>query len=89
MIIGGIYSQNGGRELIESQYTAELNDIQKIITTIDSELYRTKPSKEKTKLGRMLYNPVSLNNAFKHEFKKCGWQSRKVYCEYSTKYYTS
>ena len=38
-------------------------------------------------LGRMLYNPRSLNVAFKAEFAKLGWQAVRVSCEYPTNYY--
>lgn len=37
--------------------------------------------------GRMLFNPVSLNNAFKREFKQLGWTTQRVPCEYSQEYY--
>lgn len=88
MIIAGIFSQNGGQEIIEKHYPAELNEIRQVISSVDSELYRTKTSKEKTKQGKLLYAPRTLNRAFKDEFTKYQWTSHKVFCEYPTQYYT-
>jgi hypothetical protein len=45
--------------------------------------------KEKTMFNRILYNPKSLNKAFKEEFAKYGWTNQRVKCEYSEKYYTN
>jgi len=39
--------------------------------------------------GRMLYNPRALNAAFKHEFTGLGWQTVRVPCEYSDRFYVS
>jgi hypothetical protein len=88
MIIAGIYSQNKGRETIEAHYAAELDEVSKVIATVDSERYRTKESKEKTKHGRLLYHPKSLNSAFKDAFQGFAWKSHKVFCAYSSEYYT-
>jgi len=89
MIIAGIYSFKGGREIVESQYAAELGEIERVINTVNSEEHRTKISKEKTMPGKMLYNPRSLNSAIKHEFTKHSWVKYRVLCEYSTDHYVS
>ncbi len=87
MIIGGIYSFKGGREIIESNYGAEIQDIIEIIAAVDSQVHKTKVSREKTMPGKMLYKPGSLNRAFKQEFGARGWQKHKIYCEYSIEDY--
>ncbi|MEM0493519.1 MAG: BglII/BstYI family type II restriction endonuclease [Candidatus Thermoplasmatota archaeon] len=88
MIIAGEYSFNKGKRYIEKRYFSQLKEIINIIKQIDANEYITKKSKEKTMPGQMLYSPISLNKAFKKEFEKCGWNSLRVKCKYSTKYYT-
>lgn len=88
MIVAGIYSFKGGREVVETRYAAELNEIRRVITLVDPEVHRTKASKEKTMPGKMLYNPRSLNQAVKEHFTAAGWRNYRVPCEYSSDYYT-
>ena len=87
MNIAGIYSFNGGGEIIEAKYGAELQEIERAITSVNDDLHRTKTSKEKTMPGRKLYSPTSLNKAFKREFLARGWEKFKVECEYPTEYF--
>ena len=37
--------------------------------------------------GRMLYNPVKLNKAFKDKFQKAGWKTVRKKCDYPREYY--
>jgi hypothetical protein len=87
MKIGAIYSFKNGREIVESKYSAELKEIQQVIAAIDSELHKTKRSEEKTMPGKILYNPVALNAAFKQEFHQLGWEPHREPCVYPTEYY--
>lgn len=87
MRVVGKYSFNGGKEVVEADYAAELEEICKALGPVDADKYRTKESKEKTMSGKMLYSPGELNKAIKHEFKKYGWNSLRVACDYPTKYY--
>ncbi len=89
MIIAGIYSFNGGREIIESKYTSELREVEQVIALVDSMKYKTKASRERTKSGRTLYSPPSLNMAFKIEFEKRNWHTHRVKCDYPAEYYTA
>lgn len=88
MIIGGIYSFKQGREIIENEYGDLLAEVRQTIASIDCQQHKTKQSKEKTMPGRILYNPRSLNRAFKAEFAANGWASHKEVCEYPTEFYT-
>jgi hypothetical protein len=88
MIIAGVYSFNGGREVVESQFSTELVEIQRTIASINCEEHRTKVSKEKTMPGRLLYKPSSLNKAYKSSFSAYRWQSHKEPCEYPTEFYS-
>lgn len=87
MRIVGIYSFNGGREVIEAQFAAELSEVEQVIAAVDSEKHKTKTSREKTMPGRKLYSPRALNRAFKAKFEELGWSTRRVVCDYSTEYY--
>jgi hypothetical protein len=83
------YSFNNGEAEVRDRYRHLLGDIENIVSVVDAKEHRTKRSKERTKQFRMLYNPKSLNAAFKHEFAKRGWEPRKEYCEYSSEYYVA
>lgn len=87
VIIAGIYSFNRGKQVIQRKHKLLIEEIKGIITAVDAGGHRTKKSEEKTMPGRMLYNPDSLNKAFKAEFYARHWQNVRVKCEYPTNYY--
>ena len=88
MKIAGIYSFNGGREVVAQKYPHLLEEIVEAITSINEEDHKTKESKEITMPGAMLYSPSSLNRAFKTDFARIGGrQPVRVKAEYSVKYY--
>ncbi|MBE0415548.1 MAG: restriction endonuclease [Dehalococcoidia bacterium] len=88
MIIAGEFSFNDGKKVINSKYKHLLREVKAVISTIDANQHKTKRSKEKTMPGRMLFNPKSLNEAFKKEFYDRQWQKAKIKCDYPTGYYT-
>jgi hypothetical protein len=88
MIVAGIYSFNGGREIIEAEYKNELEEVKEVIVSVDSEQYKSKISRERTMLDRPLYSPRALNRAFKAEFASRGWAPHREICVYSNDYYT-
>ncbi len=87
MRVVALYSFNRGKEIIESQYKAELEEVTQVINEVDAKLYFDKESKEKTMPGRMLYSPTRLNAAFAQNFYPLGWRKHKEYCDYSPGYY--
>jgi len=89
MIIAGKYSFNNGLTLLQKQHAALLDQIEHIIAQVSASLYQNKKSREKTIRGRLLYSPVRLNKAFKEKFVKRGWKSKRVSCDYPTKFYLS
>lgn len=89
MIIAGVFSFNSGREFVSGKYGHLLHEVENIIQVADANRHKTKRSKEKTMPGRMLFNPQSLNKAFKSEFSRRHWQSVRITCEYPATYYTS
>ena len=58
MKIGGIFSFNNGKEIIEAEYAAELHEIQTIIEAIDGQEHKTKVSAEKTMLAKCFISQV-------------------------------
>lgn len=88
MRIAGIYSFNKGREVVEKEYPVLLEQITEVISSIDEEKHKSKVSKEKTMLKKLLYSPRKLNKAFKKDFARIGgWAPIRVKAEYSVKYY--
>ncbi len=89
MIIAGIYSFKDGENIIKANFMSELEEIQSIISLMDSEKHKTKVSQEKTMSGKMLYKPSALNESFKENFMRLGWERIRIPCEYPTEYYTA
>ena len=76
------YDFNGGKNAVQSKYAAEYAQIEAAINAIDSSLYKTKESTEKTMMGKMLFSPTEINKAFKRELGRTGWSHHKVNCDY-------
>lgn len=87
MRIVGRYSFNDGQAVVNRKFAAELKEVESAVRAVDSSLYKTKESKEKTMAGQMLFSPSEINGAFKQEFARTGWKPIRVKCEYSTKHY--
>ena len=85
--IAAQYSFKNGFDEIKKRYSNLLSEIKNAIGNVDASQARTKISAEKTMLGRTLYSPVKLNEAFKNELFPKGWKNVKVDCEYPTTYY--
>lgn len=81
------YSFKDGLDEVTKRYPHLLAEIKEAITAVDASEAKTKLSREKTKIGRMLYSPVALNKAFQNELYPKGWQNLSVDCEYPTTHY--
>ena len=86
MIVAGIYSFKNGKNVIEYQFQALLQEILKIIQSIHPQ--RKKISQEKTMTGKLLFSPIQINQAFKTQFQHKSWKTCRIQCEYSQDYYT-
>lgn len=74
------YSHLNGEEYLIVHYNHLYEEIKSIIANISAEDFKTKISKEKTKIGQHLYSPVDLNNVFREKFNALGWhESRYQY----------
>lgn len=89
MIVAARFSFNNGAEYVQERYPHLLAEVLEAIHSIDADLHRTKESDEVTMKGKMLFSPVSLNQAFKDALHPLGWQSHRVVCNYSKDHYTS
>ena len=87
MKIAGVYSFKGGARAIESTYPHLFEEVKQAISEVKASDHMTKSSREKTMPGKLLYNPKSLNKAFKATFGQRGWKPVRVNCDYPTRYY--
>lgn len=53
------------------------HEILDCVALVDAEKYKTKISREKRKLGNVLYSPSKLNAEFGRLFRKRGWESSR------------
>ena len=80
MRIAAKYSNLNGLEYLLVHKPNLWEEIESVVERVDAEEQRTKQSKEKRKIGRLLYSPPGLNSRFKDEFKALGWgESRRSY----------
>jgi hypothetical protein len=78
MNVVGRYSHLNGAEYMMVHHPRLLEEIETVIVEVDAERCRTKESKERGMVGRMLYSPVDLNAAFKDGFQARGWVQRRA-----------
>lgn len=65
------YSHLGGSEILIVRYPQILNEINQVIQSVQAN--RIKESKEKNKLGEMLFSPVDMNQQFARSFNAFGY----------------
>lgn len=70
------YSHLNGEEYLIVHHQKEYDEIINAIKSVDASRHKTKVSEEKTRKGKLIYNPITLNNAFKVQFKASGWRAR-------------
>lgn len=69
------YSHLNGEEFLLVHKPSLYNEIQHAIEILDAEKFLTKESKEKGRIGELLYNPDAINREFKRIFEDLGWNS--------------
>lgn len=72
------YSHLNGWEYLLVHKKQLWEEIEAVISSIDAEQYRTKVSKEKRMMGKYLYNPSEMNDAFKERLQEKGWKESRV-----------
>jgi hypothetical protein len=80
MKVDEVYSHLNGLEFLQVHHPNLWFEIQEVIANVNATNCRTKESKEKTMMGKMLFSPIAMNNCFKEALQKRGWsQSRVTY----------
>ena len=77
MQITSRYSHLNGWEFLYVHHENLLDEIEEVLASVDAETCRTKESKEKTKLGQLLYSPQAMNEAIKKGFNAKKWEQRR------------
>ena len=77
MRIAAQYSHLNGWEFLFVHHKDLLQEIEEVIASVDAEACRTKLSREKTKIDRLLYSPVDMNKAIADGFKGRRWEQRR------------
>lgn len=78
MRIGQYYSHLNGYEYMLVHKRQLWDEICSAINNVDASLAFTKVSKEKNRVGELLYSPSNMNHLFKKEFIKSGWEERRI-----------
>ena len=80
MKIVNSYSHLNGLEYLLVHKPHIWDEVQSVIANVDATIYKTKESKEKGMVGKMLFSPIEMNAAFKIELEKLKWlESRFSY----------
>ena len=77
MQIGAKYSHLNGEEYLLVHHPELWQEIQDVVAEVDALSCKTKKSRERRIIGRMLYSPVDMNEAFKEGLESMGWQQRR------------
>jgi hypothetical protein len=78
MKIAAHYSHLNGLEYLLVHKPHLWDEIRSVLVGIDAEKHKTKVSKEKGMVGRMLYSPTDMNAAIKTGFEALHWEERRV-----------
>lgn len=72
------YSHLNGFEFLLVHKKSLWKEIQAVIKKINANKCKTKVSKEKTMMGRLLYSPIEINRNFKNHLKIKNWEESRV-----------
>lgn len=73
------YSHLNGMEWLNHHYPEYWEEIVSAVESVDAEECKTKVSKEKTMMGRLLYSPVDMNQRIKEELHLRSWGNPERY----------
>ena len=72
------YSHLNGLEYLLVHCPDLWNEVQNVVKAVDAEKCKTKISKEKRMIGKLLYSPDDMNRMFKEELSKYDWKESRV-----------
>ena len=78
MKIVEIYSHLNGLEYLKVHLPELWTEIEEVINAVDAEVCKTKKSKEKTRIGKLLYSPIDMNKKFKELLELKGWKESRT-----------
>ncbi|RLE67573.1 MAG: restriction endonuclease [Thermoprotei archaeon] len=78
MIVVAQYSHKNGLSFIRRRHPNEYREILDVIDAVKACALPKKVSKEKGMEGRLLHSPEALNKAFENEFRRRGWEKRRI-----------
>ena len=78
MKIVEIYSHLNGKEYLLVHKKLLYEEMLNVIEAVDAEACKTKESKERNMVGKMLYSPVAMNSAFCVLLRQAGWEESRV-----------
>lgn len=78
MKIKEVYSHLNGLEYLMVRKKGMWKEIQGVIQSVDANKCKTKISKEKTMVGKVLYSPIEMNAEFKKLLVDKDWKESRV-----------
>ena len=72
------YSHLNGLEFLIVHKPNLWKEIKKVIRSVDAKACKTKVSKEKGMVGKLLYSPIDMNSHFKKLLSEAGWNESRV-----------
>jgi len=72
------YSHLNGLEFLIVHKKNLWKEIRKVIAAVDAEACKTKVSKEKGMVGKILYSPIDMNASFKNLLSEAKWDESRV-----------
>ncbi|WP_209599394.1 BglII/BstYI family type II restriction endonuclease [Ruegeria sp. HKCCSP351] len=78
MKIVDFYSHLNGWEFLQVHKPEIWKDIEDTIASVDAEKCRTKISKEQQMKGQLKFSPSDMNDGFKKQLSKRGWQEERT-----------
>ena len=78
MKIKEVYSHLNGLEYLMVRKKGMWKEIQGVIQSVDANRCKTKISKEKTMVGKVLYSPIEMNAEFKKLLVDKDWKESRV-----------
>ena len=73
-----IYSHLNGLEFLIVHKPKLWKEIKRVIRYVDAKACKTKVSKEKGIVGKLLYSPIDMNTHFKKLLSEVGWKESRV-----------
>ena len=78
MKIKEVYSHLNGLEYLMVRKKGMWKEIQEVVSAVDAKSCKTKVSKEKTMVGKLLYSPKAMNANFKKLLVGKNWEESRV-----------